>query len=202
MSKFIDRLNQVAQVTPQSMGFGHAKSTSGKPKMLLVASLSQVNPDSMADYVAGADAGLSLISKPSQGTENIQTVSGLIPNIPWGVWLKGFNRGEIKPVVEAGCDFVVFPAADTSLTMLRDDKVGKILEIELSLSEGLLGAVNGLPIDAVLIDSEKKEHSLTWQHIIYFRRFATSLTKPLLVSVPSNITANELKRYGKPGLMA
>ena len=201
MSKFIDRLNRVARATPQPMGFGHAKSTSEKLKMLLVVSLSQANPDNLADYVTGADAGLLPISKPSQATENIQAISGLTPAIPWGVWLKGFTQGEIKPIVKAGCDFVVFPAVDTSLTMLRDDKVGKILEVEVSLNEGLLGTVNGLPVDAVLIDSKhKEEHSLTWQHLMLFQRFASLLAKPLLVSVPSNITANELQALWEAGV--
>ncbi len=201
MSKFIDRLNLVAQAAPQPIGFRQAQPTSEKGKMLLVASLNQANLDRAADYVVGADAGLLHIPELSPGTENIQRVSRLVPDIPWGGWLRGISQGEIKQMVKAGCDFVVFPAADTSLAMLQDDEVGKILEVEVSLSDGLLGTVNELPIDAVLIASEKKEnHSLTWHHLMLFRRFANLLTKPLLASAPSNVTANELKALWEAGV--
>jgi len=194
MSKFIDRLNWTAQTTPQPIGFKQAHTTSEKPEMLLVASLAQAHLDNVADYVAGADAGLLPIPELSSGAKEIQEMSQLVPAIPWGGWLRGTNQGEIKPMVKAGCDFVVFPAANTSLAMLQDDKASKILEVEASLREGLLGTVNELPVDAVLVASEPGEdYSLTWHHLMLFQRFADLLTKPLLVSVPSTVTANELK---------
>jgi len=58
MSRFINKLNQVSQAVPQAMGFRATKPVSQKPKMLLIVSLAQANVDGLADYVAGADAGL------------------------------------------------------------------------------------------------------------------------------------------------
>ncbi|MBA7633013.1 hypothetical protein ES703_40569 [subsurface metagenome] len=201
MSKFIGRLNRVAQANPKPMGFGQAELTPEKPKLLLVASLAQANVDGVADYMAGADAGLLPIDELSSGAKAIKQASQLVPDIPWGGWLRDISQGEIKQMVKAGCDFVVFPAANTSLATLQDGEVGKILEVEASLIEGLLGAVNELPIDAVLIAGEKrKNYSLTWHHLMLFQHFANLLTKPLLVSVPSNITANELKVLWEAGV--
>ncbi|MFC2016393.1 hypothetical protein ACFLUF_01640, partial [Chloroflexota bacterium] len=80
-------------------------------------------------------------------------------------------------------------------------EVGRILEVEASLGEGLLRAANELPIGAVLIAGEQREdYSLTWQHLLLFRRFADLLTKPLLVSVPSNVTAGELQALWEAGV--
>jgi len=194
MSKFIDKLNQVSRAVPQPVGFRMTQPLSLKPKILLVASLAQANVDDLADYVAGADAGLLHISELGSGVKTLQKISKVVPDIPWGGWLKGSCRGEIKQVVKASCDFVVFPAANTSLAIFQGGEVGKILEVGSSLSEGLLRAVDELSVDAVLIASEQEEgYFLTWRHLMLFKRFADLLTKPVLASAPSNITASELQ---------
>ena len=201
MSRFIDKLNQVSRVVPQSMGFRLAQLASEKPKILLIASLVQTNVDSLADYVVGADAGLLRIPKLSSGVKTLREVSQAVPDIPWGGWLRNIDQGGIKQMAKAGCDFVVFPAANTPLALLQNDEMGKILEVESSLSEGLLRAVNELPIDAVLIAGEQEgEYFLTWHHLMLFQRFADLLTKPLLVSIPPNVTANELQVLWEVGV--
>ena len=192
MSKLIDKLNQVAKAVPQPIGFRTAQSASTKTKILLIASLAQAN------NVSGADA--VLITKLSSGAKSIQKIARSLPDIPWGLFLGDIGRRGIGPMVEAGCDFVVFPAS-TALDIPEGDKVGKILQVEASLSEGLLRAVNELPTDAVLIASEQEgEYSLTWRHLMLFQRFADLLIKPLLVSMPLNVTANELQILWETGV--
>ena len=194
MSKFIDKLKQISAAASQPMGFRATQPASQKPQMMLVASLAQANIENLAEYVLGADAGLLSIAKSSSGAEALQQISQAVPDIPWGGWQKEGGQGEVKQMAKAGCDFVVFPAANTSLALFQSDKMGKILEVGSSLSEGLLRAVNELPVDAVLIAGEQKEgYSLTWHHLMLFQRFADLLTKPLLVFIPSTVTANELQ---------
>ncbi len=169
--------------------------------MLLIASLAQVNVDSVADYVAGADAGLLPISKLSSGRETLRKIAQAVPDIPWGGWLRDVSQREMKQMKRVGCDFVVFPAANTSLAILQNTEVGKILEVEASLSEGLSRTIDELPVDAVLIAGEEKEgYFLTWQHLMLFWRFANSLAKPLLVSVPSTVVASELQVLWEAGV--
>ena len=192
MSKLIDKLNQVAKAVPQPIGFRTAQSASTKTKILLIASLAQAN------NVSGADA--VLITKLSSGAKTIQKIAQSLPDIPWGLFLGDIGRKGVRPMVEAGCDFVVFPAS-TALAIPEGDKVGKILQVEASLSEGLLRAVNELPADAVLIASEQEgEYFLTWRHLMLFQRFADLLIKPLLVSIPLNVTANELQILWETGV--
>ncbi len=201
MSKFIDKLNQVSRVVPQSIGFGRAQPVPEKPKILLIASLAGASIGGLADYVVGADAGLLPIPKLSSGAKTLKEMSQAVPDIPWGGWLRNIDQGEIKQMAKAGCDFVVFPATNTPLALLQNDEIGKILEVESSLSEGLLRAVNELPIDAVLIAGEQREgYFLTWHHLMLFQRFADLLTKPLLASIPSNVTANELQALWEAGV--
>ena len=201
MSKLIDKLNQVSQAVSQPMGFRPVPSAAPKPKILLIASLNQANAGEMADYLAGADAGLLHISNLTSGAKALQKIRQIVSDIPWGGWPRDISTVDAKRMVKVGCDFIVFPATNTSLAILQDNDMGKILEVEPSLSEGLLRAVNELPVDAVLIGGKQDRDSfLTWHHLMLFQRFADLLTKPLLVSIPSNVTDNELQALWEAGV--
>ena len=201
MSKLIDKLNQVSQAVSQPMGFRTIQPASLKPKILLIAGLAQTNTDDLGDYTAGADAGLLHISNLNSGTKALQKICQVMPDIPWGGWLRDIGTRGIKQMAKVGCDFIVFPAANTSLAILQGDDIGRILEVEPSLSEGLLRAVNELPVNAVLVGSEQdRDYFLTWHHLMLFQRFADLLTKPLLVSIPSNVTNNELQALWEAGV--
>lgn len=183
------------------MGFGVGKPVSSQPKMLLVASLTEVASDNVADYVAGADAGLLPLSLSRSGVENLVKASKAVPDISWGGWLRGIGVKEVKQIKKGDCDFVVFSAVDTSLAISGSGEVGRILEVKASLDEGLLAAIDSLPVDAVLIAGEEKEdYSLNWHHLMLFRRFADVVSKPLLVSVPSGVTADELQLLWDAGV--
>ena len=199
MSRFIDELNRLSRATPQSIGFRTKEATSLKPKLQLVASLSEENAENLADHLSGADAGLLLISKPSSGSKALQKITKTVPDIPWGGWLG--DQGAIKQFNKVKCDFVVFPTTSTPLEIPQNDEVGMILEVEASLSEGLLRAANELPIDAVLVAGEPSQSdSVTWQHLMLFRRFADLVTKPLLASIPAKVTAGVLQSLWEAGV--
>ncbi|MFC2034875.1 hypothetical protein ACFLUJ_02000 [Chloroflexota bacterium] len=201
MSRFIDKLKRLSRTETQPMGFRTAQPVSTEHKMQLVASLAQESNESLIDYVAEADAGLLRISKLGSGAKALQKISEDVSDIPWGGWLQDGSVGEIKQMIKAGCDFLVFQAARTPLAILQNDEVGKILEVEISLSEGLLRAANELPIDAVLVKGEQSDgYSLTWQHLMTFQRLATLVTKPLLVSIPSRVTPGELQALWETGV--
>jgi hypothetical protein len=205
MSKFIDRLTQSTQAAP-SMGFRTAQSAVIKPKIQLVAVLSDASTDAAgADTggadAAGADAGLLRISSVDSGAGVIKKLAGAIPDIPLGVWLEADACGQMDRVAELGCDFVVFPAVGTTLTGPRDDGVGMVLQLEPSLPEGQLRTVNDLPVDAVLVAAEQAASGpITWDQLMLYRRFAGLLAKPLLISIPPDAGAAELQMLWDAGI--
>ena len=69
--------------------------------MQLIASLAQVGINSLADSLAGADAGLLRISKPGSGAKTLQKMCRDVPGIPWGGWLGEVDSGGIKELVKA-----------------------------------------------------------------------------------------------------
>ena len=201
MSKFIDRLNQMSRAAPQPMGFGTKQTASSRLKLQLLASVTQESAESVAGYLAGADAGILRISEPDSTAQALLKISQAVPDIIWGGWLHVGSLEKADDVSKIGGDFLVFPAHDTPLAMFQDDDTGRILEIKASINEGLLRGVNELPVDAVLIAGEEKENnSLTWQDLMLFRRFTELLTKPLLVTVPSGVTASEFQAVWSAGV--
>lgn len=198
MSKFIDKLKQVSREAPQAMGFKVTPAALSGPRMLLVASLAGAGIDGLAQRVAGVDGGLVDISGPGAGAKTLRKVRKVAPDIPWGGWLKG-GGGGMGPLVKAGCDFVVFPLA-TPLVTLQDSEIGRVLQVEESLSESLVPAIDDLPVDAILVTGGQKEHFLTWKHLMVFQYFAGLLSKPLLVSVASTVADSELQALWEAGV--
>ena len=201
MSKFIDKLNSVSQAVPRSMGFGSVQPVSLEPKLLLIANVTQDNVGRLSDYVGGADAGVLTISDLSSGVKILQQVCQSDPDIPWGGWLRDIDRRDIGQIVGVSADFVVFPATHTPLAILKNAEVGKILQVEASLGEGLLRTVDELPVDAALIAGEAEgEGFLTWHHLMLFQHMVNLLTKPVLVRIPPKVTAGELQVLWEAGV--
>lgn len=203
MSKFIDIVTRLSRGETQPIGFIARQAASPRPKIQVVASLTAESAESLTGHIGGSDAALLRFSKPAAGAEALQKLSQSLPDIIWGGWLRG-GDGDIEQIARAGGDFVVFSASAAPLTMLNSSKeTGKILEIEESLSDGLLRAANHLPVDAVLVAGEEKESlALTWRRLMLFQHFADLLAKPLLVTVPSQVTAAELKTLWEAGAIA
>ena len=95
MSRLVDKLKKISQDAPQPMGFRAAQSATPKPKMLLIASLTRAETGNAADYVAGADGGLVIISASSEA-KALKEASEAAPDIPWGAWLKGSSQIEME----------------------------------------------------------------------------------------------------------
>jgi len=200
MSRLIDKLNQVSRAVPQPMGFRATQATSLKPKMLLIASLAEVDINGLADYIAGADAGLLPVSDLTSGAETLRKICQVVPDVPLGGWLGSIDSEESEQIERSCSDFVVFRATNSSLGILQRKGVGKILQVEASLDEGLLAAIDELPVDAVLITTEPGEHFITWHDLMIFRYFAGLLTKPIIAVVPSDVEADELKTIWEAGV--
>ena len=200
MSKFVDTLKRLSQAAPAPMGFLPSRPSPSRLRIQLLAVVAPENLDHAADFAAGADAILLPVARQSPSTKRLAQLTDTVTGVPWGGWLKGGHAG-VPELVKAGCDFIIFPASHTPLTVASDGGSGKILEVEASLNEGLLRAINNLPADAVFVTNDLTEDdSLTWQHLLLFQRFASLLTKPLLVPVPYGVGAEELKALWEAGV--
>jgi hypothetical protein len=195
MSKLIDRLTQTAETVATPMGFRAAKRASVRLKMVLVARVEPAdNTAPLSDYVSSADAVIT--TQINTGKDIARSLPGTV----WGLWREGKGRQPIKDLVEAGADFAVLPL-DAELDLDGTEKIGKILLVEPSLSEGLVGTINELPADAVLLaDDQGERDAVTWHQLMLCQRFADLLSRPLLVTVPASVSGDELKALWKAGV--
>ncbi len=201
MSKFIEKLKSVSRIEAQPMGFRATKPAATRPQIQLITSLAQETVENLVDYITGSDAVLLRVSNPGTAAKTLQNLSRALPDIIWGAWLSDSTAEISNKLEDTGTDFVVFPAKGTRLAFFQDSKIGKLLELETSLSEGLVRTVNDLPVDAIMVATgEKGSTYLRWQDIMLLKRLASLLTKPLLVAVPSGVTGVELQALWEAGI--
>jgi hypothetical protein len=187
MSKFIEKLQQVMTPPVQSMGFNHTKSERARPKIQLVLSVNGSKAKTQIKAAAGADALLFSNGAIDGG----ETVTGLR--------LAKGDADEAEKAVKAGADFVVLPLSGEVLA--PDKKLGKIVQIEDSVSDIMLRTVGDLPADAVLLMEDKESNlALTWKRLMLIRRFAALSGKPLLIEVLPGIKETELQQIWDAGV--
>jgi hypothetical protein len=163
--------------------------------MLLIAGLAKTT--GAAQTAKDADA---VLFHPTKSGPAAKT-AGALPDIPWGVWLEDAGAQKIGALLEAGCDFMVYTPASRVAAAPGDEEAGQIIEVTLSIDDGLLRAVNDLPADAVLAaDTYEEGGAMTWHHLMLLQHLANLINKPLLAAVPPDATAEELKALWEAGV--
>lgn len=178
MSKLIDKLIKVSQPQPQAMGFKAVK-TEPRPKLQLIAKLANVE----VKELPAADA-IILNASETRNTKSI-----------WGV--RGAKNGleDIDKLIKSGADFVILSTDGEIIP--ADKKIGKVLEIEASITDILLRTVSELPVEAVFLSNG--ELAITYKRLMLIQRFASLVNKPLLVEVPPDVTEPELQLVWETG---
>ncbi len=198
MSKFIDKLKRLREVEPQPMGFAIGKTIPEKPRLQLAASLPSGESDSVSSISNSVDAVAVELAKPDdlKAIEKIcQTKDGAIT----GGWFRIPEGETLSKVTETPCDFIIFPANST-LVAIQKEKIGKVLELDETISDGLLRTANDLPVDAVLISDKDKESPFTLNRLMIVRRMVQMLNKPVIVSVSDNLTGADLQALWDMGI--
>jgi hypothetical protein len=203
MSKLIDNLKKQSQAAPQPMGFRTSQKIETPLKMLIIARMEKGIENIIPESLEGANAVLIQPGASQLTAKNLQKTVKPFQELPWGVMLEDNNGKQASTLIGAGCDFVVFSAATPVNTVPRDEKTGKILYVESSMDDGLLMAINRLPVDAALAaDTFEGNTSLVWHQLMIFQHMATFINKPLIVPVPADISEPELKALWDAGIDA
>jgi hypothetical protein len=169
--------------------------------MLLIAGLDVSAVGVLSDYVSDAHAVLLRPGKTRLTAVAIQKAIESLPEIPWGGYLEDADAKKGETLVQAGCDFIVFPVASPVSAMPQDEKVGRILQLPSALDDGSLRAINELSVDAVLAtDACQAGEPVAWHHLIKIQHMANILTKPLLIPVSLNTDSSELKAIWEVGV--
>ncbi len=202
MSKLSKRLHQISEGSAQPMGFKTSAAKLGR-QMLLVVSL----PLGKVDLVRGLkldDVDAVILHAGDLMDEgSLKRVAGDLQDVPWGVWVGDADSVWLKEFKSVGVDFLVFDSLSAPAWLLQEEGMEKVLKVEPSLGKSLLGAINDLPIDAVLVDV-KRAKDLAISDLMGCRRLINLASKPLL-AVPqvelSEIEVCSLWEAGVKGLV-
>ncbi len=200
MSRLIEKFHEASRVAAPPMGFRTARQAAAPPKILLIASLEAGTLEKRTDYMEAADAVLVRFTSTALTAKAVQKIAASLPDTPWGLYLADEDTKKGAPI-EAGADFVLFPIDSQVADTLKDDKTGKILQVESSMDDGLLRAVNDLPVDAVLAaDTFEGNGPLVWHQLMIFQHLANLISKPLIVPTSAGVSEKELKTLWDAGV--
>jgi hypothetical protein len=165
MSEFVKKLNQVPRGAGRVLGFG-AAGKAKTPPMMLITSLSQADTEMVMLAVSGkADTVLFDIKDPAGQGDSLSRVVASLGKLPWGVRLPKADTEGMNRLAKAGCDFVVL-GPETAAGVLHEREMGKVLEVNMSLNDGMIRAIGRLSVDVLLLAKDNQSGPLTiveWQ---------------------------------------
>ncbi len=192
MSKLLDKLNQTSRGPAQPLGFRAAVATPKSPRMVLIASLTGRDVPAAAAAKECADA---VLLSEAKGPGKLAASLG---ELPWGVSIgEATDPDYIGTLKGMGCDFLVCDPEKAPLMLLREEEMGRIVEVEPSLPDGLIRASAQLPIDVVLIGGEP---SLSVHRLMVCQHLANLVHKPLVARAPLGMSSEDLKELWETGL--
>ena len=197
MSKFVDRLQNVSKSSTAPIGFHPSVSEPKSAAMLLIVGLSGAQVKE-AKIVRDVNADAGLIMGEGIGAKPIGEVVQAVGDIPLGIFVKGMIQKEIDELASLGCDFVVFDIKGAA-AILGKKELGKFLMIEPSLDQGLVRAINSFEVDGVLISSGGGS-AMAVEHLLVCRRFVELLEKPVIMTLPSPASKEELTSLWQAGV--
>ena len=200
MSRLIDKLTKTDRAAFQPMGFRASRQAPAEPRMQLIARLELKN-NIASDLIGVADALLLFSNKTLPPSKELKSIIEPLADIPWGISLQDATANKASSLIKAGCDFIVFPAATTVSAIQQDDDTGMIIEVESSIDDGLLRAINDLPVDAVMVaDSLENDGPLVWHQLMIIQHVVNLLTKPIILPASPNTSESELKILWESGV--
>ncbi|MDD4924727.1 MAG: hypothetical protein PHF74_07890 [Dehalococcoidales bacterium] len=196
MSRFIDKLKQASLSEPPPLGFRTVQK-SVKPRLLIIAQADKPDVVDTVDITVGADACLFNAEKAAE-FKAVEKIVKTLNDIPCGCRISGnFNIDFEKTAL----DFVVFGDDVPAPSLLKSEKTGRIVVAEETMTGEMIRILDAMPQDAVFLDDKSGgKLSLTWQKLTVYKRFSALSAKPLLLSVPANLTADELQAIWDMGV--
>lgn len=196
MSQFVSKLKNISEGGGQSpMGFGKA-SEGSELKILPLVQLASVTAKSLK---AAVDAGGSFFVLPGNDVLDSKKLPAGLKKVTWGALLDEATDEKVAILKEKGCDFFIFPLSGTSVSILRDEDLGKVLTIDSDIDDRTVRAVGSLVVDAVLAKVDV-QGEVTLENLLTYT-FIGSLTGDyFLVDLPHSWTDSVLEEFYDNGV--
>ncbi len=198
MSKLVKKLRQMENAGP-SLGFKSVKAQHGR-QMLLIACLPDKDGLPMAG-LAGLDVDAVVFKvKDVNNLDSLSQATHEAGDMPWGIWGSMAGKDDFKRAKEMGADFLIFDAASTPVELLQDEDLGKLLRLDLSQPEGVIGSADEIDIDMAVVEMDKENRSLTVDDLIKIYWVSDLINKPLLAYSQRELNESELRSLWEAGM--
>lgn len=197
MSRFLDRLERIWAGEAQPLGFAIRAALAQSPAMAIVVRASQGQLEVEAPGLEGVDAVLLSVPDPNREADDLSRFVPALADIPWGASLAAATGEGVERLKGLGCDFLTF-SPDEMPVVILDQDMGKVLEVDTSLSDNLARSIARLPIDAVLLSSER--WPLTVRLLLDYGRLASLSGRPCLAQLPAAATAGDIEALWEAGI--
>ncbi len=179
------------------MGFAALASRAKSPSMAIVAGSDQGQIEAGASSLEGVEAVLLSIANLNQEAEALPRVVEAIADTPWGASIEAATKEDVERLKGLGCDFLVF-GADAMPAVLTEQDIGKVLQVDTSLSDNLAWPIARLPIDAVLIRAE--QWPLTVRLLLDYTRLVRLTGKPCMALLPEAAGSGDIEALWEAGI--
>jgi hypothetical protein len=184
VSKLLEKLEQISKGNSKPLGFAAAAAKSKLANMAIIAAVDDNDKAAVTSAKEYADA--ILINSPAGKYAASKS------NLPWGAPIN--DPATIK---ESGCDFILLNTQDSPIALLQEEKLCRMIEIDPAIADGLIRAVNQLPVDIVLIAGDT---SISMKRLLACQHIANMIGKYLLLRIPPEISKEELKEIWEIGM--
>ncbi|GEM_PF-6356081 len=200
MSKFIDKLKKVGQITSQPMGFAQHVSARAKNSNMLIIGLITSTDTSLAETAAkvGIDA-VALISTAKIGKDTLQKLSDTLGEIPLGGTISA--KEETTQDDDQYIDFNLIRDTQVPASQIQDIDKGTILTIDTTWSDSFIRSIDLMPLDAFLIDLSNKD-TFTLELAINCQRVALLTQKPIIAYIQPSLGADIMPLLRDVGIKA
>lgn len=198
MSKLADRIRRVTRVEAGPIGFAAAAARSRPPSLLLCLQLADGGAE-RAKAAGAAGADVLILPAVDKGATQAAAVVEAAGDAVVGLWPAVTTPAIVEQAKKSGVDFLVIDMEQTPAALLLEETPGFVLLVPEDLNDMLLRAMDALPLDAVLLSDGTG--TLTIRRQLELRRLHGLTQKPLLVTVPADISGRELEALRDIGVV-
>ena len=181
MSELTKKLEQLSSHKKKPLGFGTSTQSNREP-IILIAHVHRPTAN-LIDMAISERAGALLFDYAE--IELFSQIALSIEEIPWGILMDATHVNEIDEFCDLGCDYVIFKS-EVPAQILGESRMGKVLQIDTTLSDSMVKTIGRLSIDAIMLDMSD-ELPLTLYRLMQLQRLVSLAGKPTLSLLPEDL---------------
>ncbi|MBI2872471.1 MAG: hypothetical protein HYY00_04685 [Chloroflexi bacterium] len=199
MSKLGERLERIGRGSSAPLGFGAAVKRERLPGILFIGTVSSDHSDG-ARALAEGKADAALLRASGEKGDEVQSARQALGDTPWGLWVASPTEERMASLKEEGCDFVVFESDQVTASALADDAMARVMAISPGLDDRTLRALEGLPVDALLVRLPEKASPMNLRHLLDIGVVRSMTSKYLLLEHPCLPNSKEVELLRDAGV--